>query len=153
MKSGAGYGKTWTIGATISTEKRYRKLSMQIARIFHSSEFFQPADGEPIRSVVTESSDAVVVAWYIKPGQEIAPHLHPQGQDTWTILSGKGEYYLDQAGTRRAIGAGDVVIAPIGSVHGVYNNGDEPLIFISVVSPADAGYQLVELEDSLAVHS
>lgn len=126
---------------------------MNTTRIFHSSEFFQPADGEPIRSVVTESPDAVVVAWYIKPGQEIAPHIHPNGQDTWTILFGRGEYYLDQVGTRRAIVAGDVVIAPIGSVHGVQNSGDEPLIFISVVSPAAAGYQLVQLEDSLAVHS
>jgi len=27
------------------------------------------------------------------------------------------------------------------------------LIFISVVSPADAGYQLISLEDSLVLHS
>ena len=38
---------------------------------------------------------------------------------------------------------GDVVVAPIGSVHGVFNDGDEPLIFISVVSPATAGYELI----------
>lgn len=116
---------------------------MSTTRIFSSSEFFQPADGEPVRSVVTESQNAVVVAWYIQPGQTILPHVHPHGQDTWTILSGKGEYYLDAAGTTQSIGAGDVVIAPIGSVHGVTNLGDEPLMFISVVSPADAGYQLV----------
>lgn len=115
-------------------------------RIFNSSDFFQPTDDEPIRSVVTESVDAVVVAWYIKPGQEISPHRHPNGQDTWTILSGKGEYFLDTAGSRKSIVAGDVVIAHTGCVHGVFNNGDEPLIFISVVSPSDAGYQLVSLE-------
>lgn len=116
---------------------------MSTVRIFNSSEFFQPADGEPVRSVVTESKDAVVVAWYIQPGQTILPHVHPHGQDTWTILSGQGEYYLDEAGTTQSIGAGDVVIAPIGSVHGVTNLGDQPLMFISVVSPAEAGYQLV----------
>jgi quercetin dioxygenase-like cupin family protein len=116
---------------------------MNTPRIFNSSQFFQPTDQEPVRSVVTESKDAVVVAWYIKPGQEIPAHLHPNGQDTWTILSGQGEYYLDQTGATKPIMAGDVVIAHTGCVHGVFNNGDEPLVFISVVSPADAGYQLV----------
>jgi quercetin dioxygenase-like cupin family protein len=113
-------------------------------RIFNSSKFFQPTDGEPIRSVIATSPAAVIVAWYIQPQQEIPAHQHPHGQDTWTILSGQGEYYLDQSGTTKSIVAGDVVIAPIGSVHGVFNNGDEPLIFISVVSPSDAGYELVE---------
>jgi quercetin dioxygenase-like cupin family protein len=116
---------------------------MSINRIYKSFKFLQPADGEPIRSVITESKDAVIVAWYIKPGQNILPHIHPNGQDTWTILEGKGEYYLDEVGTKKPIVVGDVVIAHTGCVHGVFNNGDEPLIFISVVSPGDAGYELI----------
>ncbi len=119
---------------------------MSQSRIFDSSQFFQETDGEPIRSVVTESSDAVVVAWYIKPNQKILPHMHPNGQDTWTIIRGRGKYYLDKAGNTQPIAAGDIVIAHAGSVHGVFNNGNEPLVFISVVCPATAGYQLVELE-------
>jgi quercetin dioxygenase-like cupin family protein len=113
-------------------------------RIFTSSKFFQPTDGEPIRSVMTESPEATIVAWYIQPQQKIPPHLHPHGQDTWTILAGQGEYYLDRAGTTKSISKGDVVIAPTGSVHGVFNNSDEPLIFISVVSPSTAGYELID---------
>jgi quercetin dioxygenase-like cupin family protein len=120
---------------------------MNEARIFNSAEFFQATDGEPIRSVITESPDAVVVAWYIKPDQTISPHLHPNGQDTWTIISGQGEYYLDEIGSTQPIAAGDVVVAPKGSVHGVFNNGTEPLVFISVVCPATAGYQLVAIAD------
>jgi quercetin dioxygenase-like cupin family protein len=124
---------------------------MTITRIFHSAQFFQPTDGEPIRSVISTSSEATIVAWYIQPQQEIAAHQHPHGQDTWTILAGKGEYYLNAGaspsnnnlGLTQSISMGDVVIAPTGAVHGVFNHGDEPLIFISVVSPADAGYQLV----------
>ncbi len=116
---------------------------MSNTRIFNSSKFFQPTEGEPIRSVITESQECAIVAWYILPGQEIPAHIHPHGQDTWTILSGQGEYYLDQARTTKPIISGDVVIAPTGSVHGVFNNGEEPLIFISIVSPAQAGYQLI----------
>ncbi len=118
---------------------------MSITRIFKSSKFFQPADGDPLRSVVTESKDAVVVAWYIQPGQEIPAHIHPAGQDTWTILSGSGVYYLDEIGTKQSITAGDVVIAHVGLVHGVFNDSDEPFVFISIVSPANAGYQLVSV--------
>lgn len=125
---------------------------MSITRIFNSANFLQPTDGEPIRSVVTESQEAVIVAWTIQPGQTIPAHIHPQGQDTWTILAGKGEYCLDTAGTMKSIAAGDVVIAHNGCVHGVHNTGDEPLVFISVVSPASAGYQLISL-DHAAVQS
>ncbi len=124
-----------------------------MTRIFNSADFFQPTAGEPIRSVITESKDAVVVAWYVKPGQAIGAHIHPNGQDTWTILSGKGEYYLDETGSKKLIAAGDVVIVVIahpGCVHGVFNNSNEPLTFISVVSPSNAGYQPVSVENSFA---
>jgi quercetin dioxygenase-like cupin family protein len=120
---------------------------MGTPRIFSSTDFFQPADGEPIRSIVTQSKEAVVVAWHIKQGQKIPLHIHPHGQDTWTLLSGKGLYYLDVNGTTRSIKAGDVVVAHTGEAHGVANDNPEPLVFISVVSPADAGHQLISIND------
>lgn len=112
-------------------------------RIFKSNNFFNPSVGEPIRSVVTETSDAVIVAWQVNPGQHIQAHVHPSGQDTWIIISGQGAYQVTASGEFRKIVAGDVVVARTGSVHGVFNTGDEPLRFISVVSPGSAGYELV----------
>lgn len=116
---------------------------MEKNRIFSSADHFRPSDGEPIRSVVAESGDAVVVAWHVKPGQIIPAHVHPHGQDVWTILAGSGDYRVDAAGASRPIRAGDVVIAHAGEVHGVTNTGDQPLLFVSVVSPPTAGFQLV----------
>ena len=116
---------------------------MNAERIFHSADFFQPSDGEPLRTVVTESPEAVIVAWCVLPGQRIAAHVHPHGQDTWTILAGEGEYLLDGTGTTRRVGAGHVVVAHTGCVHGVHNTGAQPLLFVSVVSPAEAGYRPV----------
>lgn len=112
-------------------------------RLFKSADFLQASAGDPIRSVVTQSAEAVVVAWYVQTGQRIAAHVHPQGQDTWTILSGAGFYQLDEQGSSSAITAGDVLVAPVGAVHGVFNPHSEPLVFISVVTPAEAGYQLL----------
>ncbi len=121
----------------------WNEVHMISERVFRSGEYMQPSDSEPVRSVVKQTADATVVAWYVKPGQTIKPHLHPHGQDTWTILSGEGDYIVDIKGSTHKIESGDVVIAHTNEVPGVHNNGKVPLIFISVVSPAEAGYQLV----------
>ena len=103
----------------------------------------QVSDGEPIRSVVQESNHSIIVAWHVEPGQSIAPHTHPAGQDTWTILSGYGEYQINEQGNTVKVTAGDVVVAKQGQVHGVTCTSTEPLRFISVVSPIEAGYVLL----------
>lgn len=113
---------------------------MSSQRVFKSSEHMQVSDGEPIRSVVQESEHSVIVAWHLEPGQTIAAHVHPQGQDTWTILSGHGEYQIDEQGNTVRVTPGDVVVAKQGQVHGVTCTSSEALRFISVVAPIDAGY-------------
>lgn len=116
-------------------------FKMDSKRLFKSTDFLQSCGGEPIRSVVTQSVEATVVAWHVEPGQTIAAHAHPQGQDTWTILAGSGQYRINAEGETTKIYPGDIVVAYTGQIHGVFNDGDEALIFISVVSPSEAGYQ------------
>ncbi len=115
---------------------------MSDPRVFQVAQYLQPNDGEPIRSVVCETSHAAIIAWTVKPGQRISAHLHPNGQDTWTVLRGEGAYQTDAAGATVPIAAGDVVVARAGAVHGVLNTGTVPLVFVSVVSPALSGYEL-----------
>ena len=110
-------------------------------RVFQIADHLQPNDAEPIRSVVHETDDATVVAWTVKPGQRISQHVHPSGQDTWTVISGFGEYQLDASGTTVRITAGDIAVAAAGAVHGVLNTGALDLVFVSVVSPALSGFQ------------
>ena len=114
---------------------------MTTLRVFKVADHLQVTDGEPIRSVVHATDDAAVVAWTVKPGQRISPHVHPSGQDTWTILAGEGDYQIDAAGQTVRIAAGDVVVAPVGAVHGVLNTGAQALVFVSVVSPALSGFE------------
>ena len=47
------------------------------SRIFSVDEYVRPSNGEPIRSVVLETNDSVVVVWHAYPRQEIAAHVHP----------------------------------------------------------------------------
>ena len=99
------------------------------------------SDDIPIRSVITETEHSVIVAWQVQPGQVLAPHIHPTGQDTWTILSGEGQYQVDEHGQSVSVMTGDVVVARSGQVHGVMCTGSEPLRFISVVAPRECGFQ------------
>ncbi len=47
--------------------------------------------------VVLETRDSIIVAWHVHPGQEIGDHIHPHGQDTWTVLSGMADYFQGNA--------------------------------------------------------
>ena len=113
------------------------------ARIFSVADFTRPSAGEPIRSVVLETPDAVIVVWHVAPGQEIAAHIHPHGQDTWTVISGEADYYKG-AGAVSLLRAGEIAVAKPGQVHGARNGGSEPFLFVSVVASGNAGYALAE---------
>ena len=97
----------------------------------------------PIRSVVLETRDSIIVVWHVHPGQEIAAHIHPHGQDTWTVCR---EWLI----TFRAMGLfvplreGEIAVARPGQVHGRENTGTEPFVFVSVVASANAGFVLAE---------
>ncbi len=98
---------------------------------------------EPQRSVVTQTPDATIVAWLVPPGQTIPAHRHPAGQDTWTILAGRGTYVMDAQGGGMPIQPGDILVARTGDIHGVINDGSTDLVFVSVVCPAEAGYERI----------
>ena len=53
-------------------------------RFFRLEQHLVPnrVEDAPIRSVVTESREAAVVAWTVAPGQRLPTHRHPRGQDT-----------------------------------------------------------------------
>jgi quercetin dioxygenase-like cupin family protein len=114
-------------------------------RLFSLDEARQKSPKEPIRSVMSQTDACTVVLWHVLPGQKIAPHIHPHGQDTWIVQSGKAQYISDSHGTQTPIGPGAVVIAHAGQVHGAIQVGDEPFEFVSVVAPGEAGFQLAEL--------
>ncbi len=114
---------------------------MHHERVFDAHAFFRAGADEPPRVVITESSDAAVVCWQVEPGQRIELHRHPSGQDTWIVLSGQGEYFVDTAGSSIPLRPGVVAVAPTGAVHGAVNTGELPLRFVSVVSPALSGFE------------
>ena len=41
------------------------------SRIFSVAEYVQPSEGEPIRSVVLETRDSIIVVWHVHPGRKL----------------------------------------------------------------------------------
>jgi quercetin dioxygenase-like cupin family protein len=61
-------------------------------------------------------------------------HVHAESEQIWVALSGQGTLLLE--GTNVAeIEEGDVVRFAPGDVHGFYNSGKEPFVYLSVTTP------------------
>lgn len=131
-----------TMKTVTTTVKEESPMTVE-SRIFSVAEYVQPSEGEPIRSVVLETRDSIIVVWHVHPGQEIAAHIHPHGQDTWTVLSGMADYFQGN-GIVRALREGEIAVARPGQVHGARNTGTEPFVLVSVVASANAGFVLAE---------
>ncbi len=114
---------------------------MHQQRAFDSHRFFRSDRTEPPRVVITASEDAAAVCWQVEPGQRIGMHRHPAGQDTWIVLSGEGEYFTHPGAAPQRLRPGMVAVAATGDWHGALNTGTVPLKFVSVVSPAESGFE------------
>ena len=109
-------------------------------RIFHLNDLLRSDQDQLQRVEISRSGQANVIGWCALPGQRIAPHRHPDGQDTWLVVSGQADYLMEGDEVRR-LGVGDIAIAAPGQVHGACVVGSEPFTFVSVVSPAAAGFE------------
>lgn len=67
--------------------------------------------------------------WCLLPGQHIHAHVHA-GDHIWVVLEGEGIFLGD--GGPRTVTPGTVLVAPQGQAHGIDNQGQEGLVFISI---------------------
>jgi quercetin dioxygenase-like cupin family protein len=74
-------------------------------------------------------------------------HIHPDAEEVFYILSGKGIGGVGDGAEEIEIVAGDTVWVPKGAVHWLYNPFDqacEILFIYAAPSLASAGYEIVE---------
>ena len=67
----------------------------------------------------------------IAPGDSLGYHVHHGESETYYIIKGQGEY--NDNGTIRQVTAGDKTFTPDGFGHGIANNGDTDLVFMSLI--------------------
>jgi quercetin dioxygenase-like cupin family protein len=88
------------------------------------------------RPDVVPCRELLLVRATMDPGRSHPFHHHPTREEIIYVLSGKAEQWC--GGTYRILGPGEMVLIPQGEVHGTYNPFTEPLVFLAILSPAEA---------------
>jgi quercetin dioxygenase-like cupin family protein len=96
------------------------------------------------RPGLTEADELLLVRVRMPPGTGHAFHRHPRMEEIIYVVSGTAEQWVDRE--KRILGPGDTAHIPKDMVHGTYNAGDDVLVFLAILSPADAeGPALVDV--------
>jgi quercetin dioxygenase-like cupin family protein len=90
------------------------------------------------------SEQLVVGRTVLPPGARHEPHSHPNADEFFIVMSGRGTVYTDTGEEPSA--SGDVIFTPAGHIHGFNNTSDEEVLLIWGWSGAGsldaAGYEL-----------
>lgn len=70
----------------------------------------------------------------LEPGATIGEHAHPDTEDLYLILEGRGTGVLD--GARFPVGPGDLFLVKAVGRHGLINDSDQPLTFLGLLTRA-----------------
>ena len=91
----------------------------------------------------TPNSNIICVRAIIPPGSSHKFHSHPNMEEIIYIIHGTCEQWVEQ--DMQMLLEGDTVHIPAGTVHGSYNIGDDDLVLLAILTPADAeGPQTVD---------
>jgi len=86
------------------------------------------------RPDITESENLIVVKVDVEAGGGHPFHIHPTMDEVIYILSGQAEQWLEK--DVETLEPGEAVYIPKRMVHATYNNSDDPLSFLAILSPA-----------------
>jgi quercetin dioxygenase-like cupin family protein len=88
------------------------------------------------RSDIVPNKDLMMVRANMEAGDSHPFHTHPTREEIIYILSGRAEQWIGKE--HRILSAGEMVFIPKGEVHGTYNPFRERLVFLAILSPANA---------------
>ena len=85
--------------------------------------------GVDMGAVCLKGMKMISLAW-LQPGLSYQPHSHPNHEEIYCIISGKGTMRIDEE--KRKIRDGDVIYIPVNGVHQIINDGDEMIKFLAM---------------------
>ena len=69
----------------------------------------------------------------LEPGQAQQPHAHEGSDKVYYVLDGVGRFRVGDE--ERTLGHGQIVLAPAGQPHGVFNDGPSRLVLLVYMAP------------------
>ena len=88
------------------------------------------------RPDIVPCGELLMVRATMAPGDSHPFHHHPTREEIIYIVSGQVEQWCGRE--RRVLKPGEMVLIPKGEVHGTYNPFREPVVFLAILSPANA---------------
>lgn len=88
------------------------------------------------RPDIVPCGELLMVRATMAPGGGHPFHHHPTREEIIYIVSGQAEQWCGRE--RRILKPGEMVLIPKGEVHGTYNPFREPVVFLAILSPANA---------------
>ena len=88
------------------------------------------------RADVVPNKELLMVRANMEAGHSHPFHTHPTREEIIYIVSGRAEQWCGN--DHRILGPGEMVLIPKGEVHGTYNPFRERLVFLAILSPANA---------------
>jgi quercetin dioxygenase-like cupin family protein len=87
------------------------------------------------RPGLTDAAQLLLVRVRMPPGKGHAFHRHPEMEEIIYVISGKAEQWVDRES--RILGPGESAHIPADVVHGTYNAGEDTLVFLAILAPAE----------------
>lgn len=84
------------------------------------------------REVITGSHEQVVLMC-LQPDEDIGEEVHPDTDQLFQVVKGKGEAVLE--GTTQPLGKGAMLLVPAGMRHNVRNTGHKRLRLVTIYAP------------------
>jgi mannose-6-phosphate isomerase-like protein (cupin superfamily) len=76
----------------------------------------------------------LAVTWVeADPGSQQRLHSHPDSEQVYVIISGRGQMLV--AGEKKEVRSGTLVFIPPGAEHAIYNPGPDQLVYASAAAP------------------
>lgn len=76
----------------------------------------------------------LAITWVdVPPGAEQRAHSHEESEQVYVVVRGRGR--MTVAGDEEPVGEGDLVFIPPATDHGIVNDGDEDLVYVSATAP------------------
>jgi quercetin dioxygenase-like cupin family protein len=72
----------------------------------------------------------------MEPGRSHPFHTHPTREEVIYVLEGRAEQWV--GAQKRILGPGEMAFIPMGEPHGTWNPFEEKLVFLAILSPANA---------------
>ena len=106
-------------------------------RIFEIDKVKKEDKDQALKTMFCNTDMSASSVWVVKAGQKVQCHKHEDADDVWIITKGEGLFH-PEVGKDVPVKAGTVILNKKGDCHGLTNNSNSDLEFVSVLAPYPA---------------